>query len=422
MKLQWPRGGLARTSLKVMCWQGVRLLCLAGWIVVAARTLGAQDYGIFAGVAGSASALAGLVGLGSGMLMYQYSAPDRSCFPRYWKQTLVMCAATGLPLSVVFFLLAASHSSLSNLAIALIAASEVLAFPIVTNSVFAFSANERLGWSAALPAVSAALRLLAIVLYRELPGSHDLTHYLALHLAASIIGAIFALLSARILLRPANVRARISASDLRHGAGHAASWTTATGSTMLDKSFVLHWGGDSTSGLYAATYRIAAVIAMPLDAMVMAAMPRLFRAGRQPEHNRRLLAAMGLATIAYSSGAAILLWLGAPLLPWLLGRDFAAAGPAMRWMGLFVLAYSLRQIGCHALIGRGMKVRKTAVEAGGLILMSILSVLLIPTHGVLGAAWMIIGAEAAMATTAWFLLQCCAPRNVGLRDSTASKM
>lgn len=94
----------------------------------------------------------------------------------------------------------------------------------------------------------------------------------------------------------------------------------------------------------------------------------------------------------------------------------------MRWMGLFVLAYSLRQIGCHALIGRGMKVRKTAVEAGGLILMSILSVLLIPTHGVLGAAWMIIGAEAAMATTAWFLLQCCAPRNVGLRDSTASKM
>jgi len=404
-RLRWRPGKLAKTSLRVMFWQGVRLLCLAGWVVVAARTLGAQDYGLFSGVVGIASALAGLVGLGSGMLMYQYSVRDRRLFPRYWKQTLVMCAATSLPLALGFFLFAAHRDALPTLTITLVAMSEIIAYPLVTNAVFAFSANERLGWSAALPAVSAGLRLLAIALFSTLPITRDLTHYLGLHLIASVVGAGFALLSARMLLGPASAHVDIDTSDLRHGVGHAASWTTATSVTTLDKSFVLHAGGDATAGLYAATYRICAVLAMPLDAIVMSALPRLFRGDHQAGHHRHLIAGMATAAIGYSLFAALALWLGAPLLPRLLGHDFAAATPALRWMGAFVLAYSLRQMACNALVGRGMKLRKTFIEGCGIVLMSLLSAWLVPRHGVMGATWMIIAAEASMAVAAWIALQ-----------------
>lgn len=365
--MKWPLspGKLVRTSLQVMIWQGVRLVCLAGWIVMAARTLGAQDYGVFSGIAGTASALAGLAGLGSGMLMFQYSASDHAKFSRYWKQTWVLCGLTSLPLALLLFPSVLGSASISTIGIALIAASEILAFPFVTNAAFAFSAHERMGWAAALPAISALLRLIAISVFGLLPIDRDLDHYLLLHLLSSLSGAAFALFAVRRLLKPARIPLRIRPSDLRHGAGHAASWTSATAVTTLDKSFVLRAGGDTTAGLYTACYRIAAVAAMPLDAMVMSAMPRLFRAREEGARHGRLVLAMMSAAVGYSAVVALLLWWGAVLLPRLLGPDFAPAVAALRWMGLFILAYSLRQIACHALVGRGFKLRKSMIEAGG---------------------------------------------------------
>ncbi len=179
-----PRlGNLARTSILVMFWQGIRIVCLAAWIIIGARVLGATNYGLFSGTVGTASALAGLVGLGGGMLMYQYSASDRAQFPRYWKQCLFLCVLSALPLSLLFSLLTAGL--LPWHALGLIALSEIIAFPFVTNAAFAFSANDRLGWSAALPALNAILRLAAICVFSLLPLDHDLTVYLMLHLASS---------------------------------------------------------------------------------------------------------------------------------------------------------------------------------------------------------------------------------------------
>ncbi|MCC7635774.1 lipopolysaccharide biosynthesis protein [Stenotrophomonas rhizophila] len=404
MKWRLPIGSLARTSLQVMVWQGVRLVCLAAWIVVAARGLGAQHYGIFSGIAGTASALAGLVGLGSGMLMYQYSASDPSRFSPYWKQTLVLCALTSLPLAALLFPSVLGSASISLSGITLIAASEILAYPYVTNAAFAFAAHERMGWAAALPAASALLRLIAIVAFSLLPIQRDLDHYLLLHLLASLGGAAFALVAVNRLLAPQPQRWQMQPGDLRHGAAHAASWTSTTAVTTLDKSLVLRAGGDTITGLYAACYRIAAVAAMPLDAMVMSSMPRLFRANQEQERHRRLVLAMAAAAAAYTGIIAALLWWGAAVLPRLLGPDFAPAVPALRWMGLFVLGYSLRQIGCNVLVGRGLKLRKTLIEAIGLLTMALLSAWLIPRHGLTGAVWMVICAEIGMASAAWVTL------------------
>lgn len=413
MKFSLPAASLARTSFQVMLWQGMRLICLAGWIVVAARTLGAQNYGVFSGIVGIASALAGLVGLGSGMLMYQYSASDRSRFGRYWKQTRVLCALSSPPLALALLLFSSTSTSdsISLIEVALIASSEILTTPYVTNAAFAFSANERLGWAAALPAITAFFRLTAIAMFGALPIDRDLDHYLLLHLVASVCGAAVALIAVKRLLTPQWHPLQVDCNDLYHGVGHAASWTTATSVTTLDKSFVLHAGGDTTAGLYAACYRLASVAAMPLDAMVMSAMPRLFRAHGDNGRVRRLLFAMFVVAGTYSTFIIALLWSSATLLPYLLGFEFANAVPALRWMGFFILAYSLRQIACQALVGRGLKLRKTFIEGGGLLAMSVLCAILVPRYGLTGAIAMIIAAEAAMAIVAWLTLSLSAARS-----------
>ncbi|QII30189.1 polysaccharide biosynthesis protein [Stenotrophomonas maltophilia] len=403
MAARLPRlGNLARTSILVMFWQGVRMSCLAAWIILGARVLGATNYGLFSGTVGTASALAGLVGLGGGMLMYQYSTADHTQFPRYWKQSLWLCMLTGVPLSLAFSLLTAGL--LSWPAIGLIALSEIIAFPILTNAAFAFSANDRLGWAAALPALNAAMRLAAICIFGFLPVNHDLTAYLMLHLASSACSAVLALALVRVILHPASASMQVGRSDLLHGTGHAAAWSSAVAVTTLDKSFVLHAGGSEIAGLYAACYRIAAVIAMPLDAMVMSAMPRLFRAQGNPPQHQRLIISMILAATGYGALGGLVLWSAAGVLPSVLGMEFSAAIPGLQWMGLFVIGYSLRQIACHVLIGRGMKMHRFVIEAFGLVMMAVIAAALIPAHGLLGAVWMIIAAEALMAATAWLIV------------------
>ncbi|HHA2860538.1 TPA: lipopolysaccharide biosynthesis protein [Stenotrophomonas maltophilia] len=400
MSARLPRvGNLARTSILVMFWQGVRMSCLAAWIILGARVLGATNYGLFSGTIGTASALAGLVGLGGGMLMYQYSIADHTQFPRYWKQSLLLCAVSAVPLSLTFSLLAAGLMPWP--ALSLVALSEIIAFPIVTNAAFAFSANDRLGWAAALPALNAAMRLAAICIFGLLPVDHDLTVYLMLHLASSACSAVLALILVRRILRPGPANMQIGRSDLVHGTGHAAAWSSAVAVTTLDKSFVLHAGGSEIAGLYAACYRIAAVIAMPLDAMVMSAMPRLFRAQRVSPQYRHLIVAMILAATGYGMLGSLVLWCAAGLLPSLLGMEFSAAIPGLQWMGLFIIGYSLRQIACHILIGRGMKMYRFVIETLGLVIMALIAATWIPAHGLLGAVWMIILAETLMAAAAW---------------------
>lgn len=400
MSARLPRlGNLARTSILVMFWQGVRMSCLAAWIILGARVLGANNYGLFSGTIGTASALAGLVGLGGGMLMYQYSTADHTQFPRYWKQSLLLCVLSAVPLSLTFLLLTAGL--LSWPALCLIALSEIISFPIITNAAFAFSAHDRMGWAAALPALNAASRLAAICIFGLLPVDHDLTVYLTLHLASSACSAMLALILVRGILHPGPASMHIGSSDLLHGTGHAAAWSSAVAVTTLDKSFVLHAGGSEIAGLYAACYRIAAVIAMPLDAMVMSAMPRLFRAQRMTPQYRRLIISMILAATGYGTLGGVVLWCAASTLPSLLGMEFSAAIAGLQWMGLFVIGYSLRQIACNVLIGRGMKMHRFVIEALGLVIMAMIAAAWVPTHGLLGAVWMIIIAETLMAAAAW---------------------
>lgn len=97
----------------------------------------------------------------------------------------------------------------------------------------------------------------------------------------------------------------------------------------------------------------------------------------------------------------LVLWCAAGVLPSLLGMEFAAAIPGLRWMGLFIIGYSLRQIACHILIGRGMKMYRFVIETLGLIIMALIAAAWIPAHGLLGAVWMIILAETLMAAAAW---------------------
>jgi O-antigen/teichoic acid export membrane protein len=386
----------------VSFWQAARLGGQALWVLAIARLLGPGGYGLFIGVAGLATTLGGLTGLGQGLVLLQDASREPALFDERWRKAIGTCLASGIAFAALFALAGPwlFGAALSPGALALIGLSELLLYPVVTTAAFAFSARQRMGMSAALPAVVALGRVLAALACWLAVPSPTLDAYVGFHAAATALCALGAWWWVHARLRPARVPFALGRRDTAEGLGFSLMWMVGNALTSLDKTLVLRLAGAQAAGQYGAAYRLATLLAMPVDALTMAAGPRLFRHGggrREPG----LVARLALAALGYALLAAGVLWLAAGLLPWLLGPAFAPAVPAARWMALFVPCYGLRLLGSNVLMASDRKKLRVLIEGLGLLCLLAAAPLLVPGHGALGAVAMIVATEALLAAAAW---------------------
>jgi O-antigen/teichoic acid export membrane protein len=384
-------------------WQSIRVAGQALWVVLIARQLGPDGYGAFSGLAGLALTLGGFTGLGLGLVLHQATSQQAARFGAYWHNALLLVIGSGIAFTVVFAILAPKWTDwhLSIWPIAAIGFAEITCYPVCTLCAFAFAAHERFGWSAGIPVIVTALRLLAALFLWQGMSIHTLDSYAWLHLGASTIAAGTSVAVTVRLLRPAHVRARVSLSDIREGLGFSALWASGIALNSLDKSFVLIFGGAGIAGLYSAAYRLASVLAQPMDALSAAAMPRLFRRGAGDPSHPRLLTELVLATFGYAVLVGVVLWGSASLLPFLLGEAFELAVASTRWLALFLPCYGLRVLGASILMATGRKAQRVLVETSGLIVLFLLTGWWVPLGGLQGAVLAIIVTEATLAAAVW---------------------
>lgn len=397
-------GGLAKNTLVVMCWQFVRLAALAAWLFFVARWLGPNEYGQLMGVAGLATTMAGLVGVGIGLLMYQSVAVDPQQFSLRWRQTLFSYASSGGVFLLAFFPLASlMFDGVDRMVVAALGVSEVLAFPFVGAAAFALAAHERMGWAAALPAASAILRAGLAWIYFAFAASPSIDGYVLFHMGSSIVAAALSVLSVYILLKPHHEKTRFSQRDIRQGLGYSGVWFSGNALVSWDKALALRIGGAELAGLYAISYRVAAVLAVPVDSLVMAVMPRLFRQGSGSIQNPRLVFWLCMAIGIYGSAVGLCLFFAAGHIASLLGEEFAPAAYALRWFGLFVPLYGFRLLGAQILMAQHRKRLRLVAEMTALVVMTVLSLWLIPLMGLQGAALTVILVEAGLSAAMWIM-------------------
>ncbi len=395
-------GKLASDTVLVSFWQAARLGGQALWVLVIARLLGPGGYGLFIGVAGLATTLGGLTGLGQGLVLLQDASREPALFDDRWRKAIGTCLASGIVFAALFALAGVPlfGSALPAGALALIGVCELLLYPLVTTAAFAFSARHRMGMAAALPALVSLGRVLAALACWLLLARPTLDAYVRFHVAATLLCAAGAWWWVHARLRPARAAFALNRRDTAEGLGFSLMWMVGNALTSLDKTLVLRLAGAQVAGLYGATYRLATIVTMPVDALAMAAGPRLFRHGAG-QHQPGLIARLLLTALGYSLRAAGALWLAAGLLPWLLGAAFAPAVPAARWMALFVPCYSLRLLGSNVLMASNRKTLRVLIEGLGLACLVVAARLLVPSHGLAGAVAMICITEALLAVATW---------------------
>jgi O-antigen/teichoic acid export membrane protein len=397
-------GRMAHNTVLGTFWQVARIAAQSLWVIVIARSLGPSGYGAFAGIAGLATALGGLSGLGTGFLLLQNVSRNHSAFDEHWHKATLTTLFSGILLTALFsgitHLIVKNHASTA--VIAAIGLSEVVCYPLVYAAGFAFQAHERLGWSGSLTAMMSGTRLLAVIVFWFSAPTRDLATYAWFHLIASVLSALYALTIVHLMLRPSSTRFVLRGDEIREGLSFSTVWFTGNAVTELDKTLALRLAGSEIAGIYSAAYRLVSALTLPVASLALAAQPRLFRQGaNQAEGNPHLVRHLALVATVCGLVASIALLLLAGLLPVLLGQAFEPAVRATRLLVLVPPLFALRYIGNTVLMTTGRQLVRALIEVPGVLLLVGLALLWMPKYGLAGIAMTVTTTEGLLAASVW---------------------
>ena len=395
---------LKRNTIYMTLAQAARLGAQAVYFLLIARALGPRQYGAFAAVVAAVAIAYPFVGNGTGNLMVQRVARDRRLLPASLGNALFMTLATGLLLSLL--VAPACRWALPPVipasVILLVAMSDLVVYRLVDVACLAFQSVERLDWTAHLNFFSSLMRLagIAVVVLVRRP---TVVAWSVAYLATSTLCSLAAIYCVMTRLgRPRfNNLGRVRAG-LREGFYFSTSLSAQTIYNDVDKTMLARLVTLDAAGIYAAAYRLIDMSFMPVRALLAAAYPSFFRRGSNGISGS-LSFAMELLPrpLAYSAAVAACMALAAPLVPLILGPDYARTAEALRWLAVLPVLKTCHYFAADALTGADHQGLRTLVQVMVAGFNVLLNLWLIPTYSWRGTAWSSLACDGVLAAALW---------------------
>ena len=395
------RGPIALATLRTSLILGVRLAMQAGTLLLVARVLGPERFGEFAGVAALAVVIGTLSSFGTNLVFLGEVSKEpgrRMHVLAYALPTTLLCGTLLLAVYLLFAGVYLSASGVSLMVLLAIGAAEILLQPL-----FAFLSNEhlameRIARSQVVISLPLVMRLLAASLVFMVDAADPLAAFSFGYLIASAIALSLATATSSApwpTLRDWRLPSR---AELHQSSGYAALAFTACGPGEIDKTLAAVLLTPSSSGLYAAGTRVIGAVTLPVIAMLLSALPRLFREGHtQPRETTRLLRWILVAALLYSALITAVLWLAAPAFMGLFGPGYEGISQMIQWLCLAVPGMALRIAAGSMLMALGRPWMRAGFEIAGVIVLLVCSLMLTGRLGGTGMAVALACAEWTMA-------------------------
>lgn len=396
----WIMGPIARTTLKTTAVFGLRLVLQAATLLLVAHALGPDAYGAFAGLIGLAVFLGSLAGFGMPLLQLRASAAvpgeNQEALPYAFPVVLLSgFSLLGIYVPLCLYLFPSAR----------LGAEFLLAFgfsELVVQPLLVLFASMRHGAGEVVK--SQLLQVMPLVLRTAAAGAVVLlapTSPLLWYCMAYLVATLVALTVAWNGSAVAGFRSwRLPRSaEWRLAFGFAAAEVSRNGPTELDKSVAMRFLGGSDAGLYAAGSRIVAAFVLPVMAMVVSSLPRLFRETDGRRVPVRLIVGMLASSCIYGVVMAPLLCFGVPWIDGLFGADYVGVGDIIAAMVVVVPGLSMRLVSGYVLMVLGRVWWRVGVEFFGVFLMAFSGYFLIPETGVMGMVH-------ALAFSEWGMVFC----------------
>jgi O-antigen/teichoic acid export membrane protein len=400
---------LARNAGWMAIGQGAGFLMQAAYFVLLARLLGSAEYGIYAGTFALVSIASQYSALGSGTIFLRYVSANPEKFAAYWGNILLVLVVVSAVLCGLLHLMAPYVLNPASAAIVLPAAIGVcFSNQAAFSAGQVFQAFEKLRVTALMTMLTNLLRMLtAAALVLTL---HHTTAWLwtIVSMIVSLVGAAIAVTIVTVRFGRPEFVPRLFPQHAVEGIGYAFASSTASAYNDLDKTMLSHYGMNLANGIYTMAYRVVDVATIPVFSIRDAAMPRFFAQGAKGIQKSAALANSLLkrATLL-GIASAVFLFAVAPVIPHIVGQDFAASVQALRWLCLIPLFRSVHQMTGSALTGAGLQRYRTSTQVVAACFNLALNIWLIPSHGWLGAAWASLVTDASLGALNWTVLFLC---------------
>jgi len=369
--------------------QGLRLVIQAAYFVLIARSLGPDSYGAFVAVVALAATLGPFSGMGTPNLFIKDVRSGKREAAVCWGNGLLLITLSGSALTALVLAINSIFHLKSGLFVVLVVCVSDLIFMKMTElAAFGFAASDRMKDTSIQSVVLSFLRLLAIAILVVTIHSVSLSQWVWAYLATSILGTLYALykgtqLWGRPIFQIATLR-----EDITEGIFFSISSSATTIYNDVDKIMLGRLSDFASTGIYSAAYRIIDVSMTPVRSLVSAAYPQFFKKGvggmrETYPYAKSLILKSSLYGAAIFTG----LWLFAPVLPSLLGKQYIAAVPALRWLALIPFLRCFHVFFADALSGAGFQRTRTAIQVGIGIINVGLNLVILPRYSWRGAAW-----------------------------------
>lgn len=389
---------LFRNSLWFLGGSGVRLVLQAVYFLLIARALGVEQYGAFIGAVSLAALVAPFSSLGTGFILIKNVARDCANFAHYWGAAMILTVVGGAILVCLVLLVSLGiwSNSLPLRVLLFVGVSDIIFVRVLELSAQAFTAIEVLRKNSELYVVLSVARTLAAVVAITMHSPTALS-WAVLYALSAFVAMIYSILTAVRTFGMPDLRLRLSPSEFKEGFYFAVGQASQTVYNDIDKTMLVRFSGLGATGIYGAAYRIVDVSFAPVGALVYAAYPRFFRHG---EYGISGSARFARRLIPYAAGygafAAFCLYIASPILPMFLGKGFAPAALALKWLSPLVLIKSIHYFLADSLTGAGFQGTRTCVQLGVVAINVLLNLWLIPAYSWRGAAWASIASDGAL--------------------------
>lgn len=397
---------LVRDTSWVMAGQGMRFVLQAGYFVMLARVLGAEQFGIFAGASAFVALATPFSSLGAHMLFMRYVTADRQQFARYWGNILLSAVvANGVLVTALWATAAHVLSPGSAAVIVPVALANCLLGQLIQGVVVIFQTYLMMHLVALWNSMLNALRFVAVALMMLVLHQATASQWAWISALLALIISVLAIAAVMVRFGRPRLDPRLLIASVGEGLLYSMSGSTASAYNDLDKTLLSHYQMNVANGLYTAAYRIIDVATIPVSSLESASLPRFFEMAKDNIHAAVSFAwrILGRATL-FGTGAGVVAFLCAPLVPILLGPAFAPSAVVLRWLCLIPIFRAVHQVTGAALTGTGHQAYRTSAQVAVTLLNLGLNLIWIPTHGWRGAAWASLITDGTLGILCWSTL------------------
>lgn len=246
----------------------------------------------------------------------------------------------------------------------------------------------------------------------------------ALALALVITNAIGSLILGIAALRLTGTRLRPRRTHLRHllrvGLPVGISGVLVIAYARIDQVLVFQLAGSEEAGLYGAVYHVLQQ-AHFLPTSVLTTLAPIIAAswpGNRARMTRAVRSAAEILTIVSLGAVAVAIVTAEPLITLVFGEEFAPAAPALPVLGGAFVLICYGYLTGNLLLVLGQQRKMVVVAVLALIANVVGNVLLIPSTGFMGAAWITLVTEAVVIALSFLFIA----RALGLRRPSPGRL